>query len=59
MKLVSFAAICLAIVNISAYASENAREVSFTSVMTSLVTEGRIRLTTCGKMILKNVLVFE
>ena len=33
----------------------NAREVSLTSVITSLVTDGRIRLITCGSMMRKKV----
>ena len=45
----------LAIENISATLRVNARDVSFTSVITSLVTEGRIRLMTWGRMILKKV----
>ena len=49
------AASAFAMENISATLNVNAREVSFTSVITSLVTEGRILLITCGRMILKNV----
>ena len=45
----------LAVVNISATPMEKAREVSLTSVMTSLPMAGRIRLTTWGKMIRKKV----
>lgn len=48
-------AICFAIVNISETATTNASDVSFTSVITSFVTDGRILLITCGRMILKNV----
>ena len=36
-------------VNISITPMEKAREVSFTSVITSFVTGGRMRLTICGK----------
>ncbi len=49
------AAICFAIVNISVTVSTKARDVSFTSVIISLVTAGSTRLMTCGKIILKNV----
>ena len=42
----SAAAICLATVNISGIAITNDSEVSLTSVITSLVTEGRIILNT-------------
>ena len=52
------AASALAIENISATLNVNARDVSFTSVMTSFVTDGRIRLITCGRMILKKVCAF-
>ena len=38
-------------VNISWYATVNAMEVSFTRVTISLVTEGRIRLITWGRII--------
>ena len=48
-------AICFAIVNISATASTNAREVSLTSVITSFVTDGSILLITWGKMMQKKV----
>ena len=48
-------AICLAMVNISRTERENAREVSFTRVIASLVSGGRIRLNTCGKIIRKKV----
>ena len=53
------AAICFAIVNISATASTNAREVSLTSVITSFVTDGRILLITWGKMMQKKVCGLE
>ena len=51
------AAICFAIVNISVYESANASDVSVTSVITSLVTDGIIFFTICGKIILKKVCV--
>ena len=44
-----------AVVNISITLNVNAREVSFTSVITSLVTEGRMRLITCGRIMVINV----
>ena len=50
IKVVSFAAICFAIVNISVTAIVNASDVSFTSVITSLPIAGMTRLTTCGRM---------
>ena len=49
------AARALAMENISATLRVKAREVSLTRVMTSLVTDGRIRLMTWGSMILKKV----
>ena len=49
----------LAMVNISDTAITIAREVSFTSVITSLVTEGSILLITCGRIMRKNVCVLE
>ena len=49
------AASILAMENISITLRVNAREVSFTRVMTSLVTDGRIRLITWGRIILKKV----
>ena len=49
------AAICLASVNISVYASANAKDVSFTRVITSLVTGGSTILVICGSIILTNV----
>ena len=49
------AAICFAIVNISVTVSTKARDVSFTSVIISLVTAGSTRLMTWGKIIRKNV----
>ena len=48
----------MAMENISATLSVKARDVSFTSVITSLVTEGRIRFITCGRIILKKVCHF-
>ena len=45
----------MAMENISATLSVKARDVSFTSVITSFVTEGRIRFITCGRIILKKV----
>ena len=49
------AASILAMENISITLRVNASEVSFTRVMTSLVTDGRIRLITWGRIILKKV----
>ena len=46
---------CLATLNISMTPMENASEVSLTSVMTSLVMDGRMRLTTCGSTIRQKV----
>ena len=48
-----------AVVNISATLIVKASEVSLTSVITSLVTDGRILLMTCGKIITKNVCILE
>ena len=45
------AAICFASVNISVNDTANASEVSFTSVMTSFVTEGMMFFIICGKII--------
>ena len=42
--------IAFAVVNISITEMEKAREVSFTSVITSFVIDGRIFFQTCGKM---------
>ena len=42
-------------VNISATPMEKARDVSFTSVTTSLPMAGRMRLNICGKMMRKKV----
>ena len=49
------AAMALAMENISITLRVKAREVSFTRVIISLVTEGRIRLITCGRMMRKKV----
>ena len=49
------AAMALAVENISITLRVNARDVSFTRVITSLVTEGSTRFTTWGRMIRKNV----
>ena len=57
--LVCAAAICFASVNISVYASANASDVSFTSVITSFVTGGSTIFTICGKIIRTNVCVLE
>ena len=42
--------IAFAVVNISITEMEKASEVSFTSVMTSFVIEGKIFFQTCGKI---------
>ena len=44
-----------AMANISRTLMVNARDVSLTRVMTSLVTDGRIRLITCGRIMRKKV----
>ena len=48
----------LATVNISITLIVKARDVSFTRVITSLVMDGRIRFTTCGKIMRKKGLIF-
>ena len=52
-------AICLARVNISTVPMTEARDVSFTRVMTSFVTLGSTRFTICGRMMRKNVCPFR
>ncbi len=49
------AAMAFAWLNISMMPSTNASEVSFTSVMISLLMAGRMRLTTWGSTIFMNV----
>ena len=49
------AAMAFAWLNISIMPSTNASEVSFTSVMISLLMAGRMRLTTWGSTIFMNV----
>ena len=53
------AAMAFAWLNISMMPSTNASEVSFTSVMISLLMAGRMRLTTWGSTIFMNVWSFE
>ena len=53
------AAMAFAWLNISMMPSTNASDVSFTSVMISLLMAGRIRLTTWGSTIFMNVWNFE
>ena len=50
---------CLATVNISMTPMEKASEVSLTSVMTSPVMAGMMRLTTCGSTMRTNVCARE
>ena len=53
------AAMAFAWLNISMMPSTNASDVSFTSVMISLLMAGRMRLTTWGSTIFMNVWSFE
>ena len=53
------AAMAFAWLNISMIPSTNASDVSFTSVMISLLMAGRMRLTTWGSTIFMNVWSFE